>query len=345
MSGPTSPDISVVIPVRNRGELIRYTLESVRRASAGVAVEVIVVDDGSSFPAAESITQLGYHPDKMIRQDNQGLLFARLTGLTAASGRYVLFLDSDDLVSPEKLRAQVAAMDVTPAAVSYTDTARCTLAGDYDALAVQRDEPCLETTDAAEFHITVQPAPHSPVFRTDYLRSIVAGALFPPSPLYNPVAEIWFYHNAAPRPARIVKVPGPHTIIGLHPGARLTSYWERLGVASLAVQEAFARACPATPAAARARQLAAEKAFAAWRRLPRGFSPDFGRRLLGIWRRLNQKTDLRKLGGGGYQTLARLFGPVGAARLLKLVQSQSYARVRTVDDGAFRLLMGMLPPP
>jgi hypothetical protein len=173
----------------------------------------------------------------------------------------------------------------------------------------------------------------------------VAEAFFPPSPLYNSVAEIWFYHNAAPRPARVVKVPGPHTIIGRHPGVRLTSYWERLGVASLAVQEAFARASFAAPEATRVRQLAAEKAFGAWRRLPRGFSPEFGRRLLAIWHRLNRNTDLGRLGGGGFQILARLIGPVGAARVLKLAQNQPYTRVRTMDDESFCQLLAALPPP
>jgi hypothetical protein len=173
----------------------------------------------------------------------------------------------------------------------------------------------------------------------------VAEALFPPSPLYNPVAEIWFYHNAALRPARVVKVPGPHTIIGRHPGVRLTSHWENLGVASLAVQEAFAHTCAAVPEAAPVRQLAAEKAFGAWRRLPRGFSQEFSRRLLAIWRRLNRNTDLGRLGGGGFQIFARLIGPVGAARVLKLVQNQPYARVRTMDDESFRQLLAALPPP
>src|SRR4051812_14693416 len=98
---PTRPDLSVVIPVFNRGELIRYTLESVRRASAGLAVEVIVVDDGSTTPVADDIARLGYEPTQVIRQPNQGLLFARMTGLKHATGENVLFLDSDDLVSPD----------------------------------------------------------------------------------------------------------------------------------------------------------------------------------------------------------------------------------------------------
>ena len=339
------PDCSVIIPVFNRGELIRYTLESVRRAADGLSVEVVVVDDGSEPPAAESIARLGIAPARILRQSNQGLLFARLTGLAAATGRYVLFLDSDDLISRQKLRLQTAAMDAAPADVSYTDTARCLLQGDFDALSISPDANCPATENSAEFFISVQPAPHSPIFRTAFLRRTVAEALFPPSPLYNPVAEIWFYHNAAPRPARIVKVPGPHTIIGLHPGARLTSHWERLGVASLAVQEAFARASAGASQTAPVRQFVAEKAFGAWRRLPRGFSPEFAGRLLGIWRRLNRSTDLAKLGGGGFRFLARVLGPVTAARMLTLVQNPSYARARTMDDETFRPLLAALPPP
>lgn len=268
-----TPDLSVIIPVFNRGTLIRHTLESVRRAAAGLAVEVVIVDDGSEPPAAESIAALGFQPEKIIRQPNQGLLFARLAGLAAATGRHVLFLDSDDLVSPEKFRLQAAALDAGPADVSYTDTARCALGSDGGPLAAEPDTAYADTSDAAEFFIAVQPAPHSPMFRTDWLRATVAAAFFPPSPRHNPVAEIWFYHIAAIRAARVVKVPGPHALIGRHPGERLTDHWERLGVASLAVMEDFARACPAGPDTAAARQLVAEKAFGSWRRLPRDFSP------------------------------------------------------------------------
>ena len=345
MSRPASPDISVVIPVYNRGEIIRYTLESVRRAAEGLSVEVIVVDDGSAPPAAESIARLGFAPEKILRQSNQGLLFARLTGLAAATGRYVLFLDSDDLISREKLRRQITAMEAAQADVSYTDTAQCLLQGDYDALSITSDAPCLDTRDSAEFFICVQPAPHSPIFRTDYLRRIVAEAFFPPSPLYNPVAEIWFYHNAAPRPARVVKVPGPHTIIGLHPGVRLTSHWENLGVASLAVQEAFARACPDTPELAHVRQLVAEKAFGAWRRLPRGFSAEFCVRQLDIWRRLDREHRPDRLGGRIFQFLTLVLGAVSAARLLSLAQNPPYPRVRTLDRAAFTDLLRALPTP
>ena len=341
-----TPDLSIVIPVYNRGELIRYTLESVRRATANLAIETILVDDGSTVPAADSVARLGCVPTQVIRQTNQGLLFARLTGLAAANGRHVLFLDSDDLVTPDKLSAQVTAMDGGPADVSYTDTARATLTGDYDNLAIAHDGPLRVTADAATFFINVQPAPHSPIFRRTYLNDVVRTPFFPPSSLYNSVAEIWFYHNAAPRPGRVVYVPGPRAIIGQHPDARLTNHWEKLGVAALAVMEAFARSCPAdTPHARRARQLVGEKAFASWRRLPRHFSPEFSRRTLALWRTLTFATLTPALGGCLFQKLAHVLGPVAAARLLHRFQAGPYESCRTMADADLARLLAALPPP
>lgn len=339
----STPDLSIVIPVYNRGDVIRYTLESVRRASAGLDVETIIVDDGSTTPAAESLAGLGFAPTKLIRQANQGLLFARLAGLREVRGRNTLFLDSDDLVSAEKLRVQLAAMEEAAAEISYSDSARTTLEGDYEQLAITADPPGENTTDGAEFFIHVQPAPHSPIWRTDFLQRAVAGAFIPPSPLYNSVAEIWFYHNAAPLGARVVKTRGPHTIIGQHPGARLTNHWEKLGVASLAVMEAFARNCPDTPAAAAARQLVAEKAFGAWRRLPRGFSPEFSARLLAVWRTLSRDVRLERLGGRSFQLAARVVGPARAATWFRRWQNGDYAGCRTMSDTEVAALLAQLP--
>jgi len=338
------PDLSVIIPVFNRGDVIRYTLESVRRASAGLSVETVIVDDGSDPPTAETLARLGCTPGQLVRQNNQGLLFARLTGLARATGRNVLFLDSDDLVSPDKFRLQLAAMDAAGAEVSYSDSAHCVLEGDYEALAIIPDSPATDTADSTEFCLIVQPAPHSPIFRTDWLRQAVDQAFFPPSSLYNSVAEIWFYHNAAPRRGRAVRVPGPHTIIGTHPGTRLTNHWEKLGVASLAVMEAFARTCPDTPDATRARHFVAEKAFGAWRALPRDFNPEFCERILTLWRKLGPGR-MEKLGGRNFQILAQLLGPLPAARLLHRFQSRPYAQIRTLADAEFERLLHALPAP
>ena len=338
-----APDLSVVIPVYNRGVLVRHTLESVRAASAGLGVETVLVDDGSATPLADDLARLGLRVDRLVRQNNRGLLFARLAGLDAATGRSVLFLDSDDLLSPDKLHAHVAAHRAG-ADVAYSDSAHQSLDDHTGPLGVP--EPCAPqpaTADPAEFFITIQPAPHSPSFRAEYLRAQVAAAPFPPSPLYNPVAEIWFYHVCAPFPARVVKCAGL-AIGGRHPGARLTNHWERLAVASLAVQEAFARTLPSTPEGRRAAARFAVKAFDSWRRLPRGFHPGLCARQLDLWRRLAPDRDPAGLGGGVFQKTARLLGPETAGRLFRL-RNAPYSAGRTLDDAQLAALVATLPPP
>ena len=336
-------NFSVVIPVFNRGELVRHTINSVRRASNGLNVEIILIDDGSDVPLADDLARLGLSVDKLIRQPNRGLLFARLAGLAAASGRHVLFLDSDDLVSADKLHAHVVALDAG-ADVSYTDTARQTLDDDTGPLGPPHpDAPLPEVSDSADFFITVQPPPHSPAFRTDYLRARVAAAPFPPSPLYNPVAEIWFYHVCAPFPARIVKCPGT-ALVCSHAGARLTDHWERLPVASLAVQEAFARTCPATPSGLHAHAQFAAKAFGAWRRLPRNFSPEFCARQLALWQNSPVPAPRPLLGGPTFLAVARVLGITSAAWLFRCYQATPYATCRTLDDDALNALLHNLPP-
>jgi len=338
------PDLSVIIPVYNRGEMIRYTLESVDRAARGLEVETIVVDDGSTPPTEEVLETLGWKPTVLIRQENQGLLFARLAGLKQATGKYVVFLDSDDLVAPEKFRLQLAAMESSGAEVSYSDTAQCRLEGGYDQLKPVPGvvEPDFRTS--APFFIQVQPAPHSPIFRTAYVQAIVAQPFFPPSALYNPVAEIWFYHNAAPKPARVVKVPGFLTIVGVHAGARLTNHWERLGIASLAVMEAFARSVPADAATAEARELVGNKAFTSWRKLPKGFSGEICERHVRLWRTLSSHRP-GPLGGASFVAAARLLGPETAGRLFRWRQNQPYRACRTMTDEALEALLRKLPEP
>lgn len=341
----TAPDLSVLIPVYNRGELIRYTLESVRRASSELSVETLVIDDGSAKPVSEDLRALGYSFPRVLRQSNQGLLFARLAGLEQATGRYCVFLDSDDLVGREKFHRQIEALETTGADVSYTDTATCRLEGDFTSLTVEAQPASFQTDNAAEFYVRVQPPPHSPVFRTNYLRSVVKRAAFPPSALYNSVAEIWFYYNAAPLPGRVRYVPGPHTIIGIHPGVRLTNHWENLAVASLAVLEAFARSCTAsTPEAIRARELTAEAAFRAWRALPDDMAAGYSDRLLGIWKKFGPGRP-SEWGSQGFQNAAQILGPVTTDRLLRRIRPRPYEAVRTLGDTEFKQFLDRLPAP
>ncbi len=95
--------------------------------------------------------------------------------------------------------------------------------------------------------------------------------------------------------------------------------------------ESFMRHCPETPETRRARELVAARAFQAWRALPRDVHAAFQRRLLAVW--TNQPTaGCIGLGGPVFRFLARLGGPINAARLLRLLRGHSYDSCRTIED-------------
>src|ERR1035437_870774 len=102
------PLVSVIIPVFNRAKLLATALHSVAEQTFP-DWEAVVVDDGSSDESAEVALRVG-QPGKVrvVRHErNLGPSAARNSGILAARGRYVSFLDSDDSWHPEKLSRQV----------------------------------------------------------------------------------------------------------------------------------------------------------------------------------------------------------------------------------------------
>ena len=89
--------LSIIIPVYNVEPYLRECLESVLQQSFA-DWEAICVNDGSTDNSATILEEYGHKDDrfKIVNQPNGGLSAARNTGLKAATGEYVLFLDSDD---------------------------------------------------------------------------------------------------------------------------------------------------------------------------------------------------------------------------------------------------------
>ncbi len=117
MSG--NPLVSVVCPAYNCAQFIAPALESVF-AQTFHPIEVIVVDDGSTDSTPELIKS--YREVCYLRQVNSGPSAARNSGIRAARGEYVAFLDLDDLWIPEKLSNQVAALESCPeAGLAFSD--------------------------------------------------------------------------------------------------------------------------------------------------------------------------------------------------------------------------------
>jgi len=111
------PRVSVIIPCYNRADLLPFTLDSVRAQTFG-DWEAIVVDDHSQDKSLE-VAQRYAREDSRIRAvkrqtDRKGGNVCRNQGIVLARGEYVVFLDSDDLLSPSCLEHRVAAMDNTP---------------------------------------------------------------------------------------------------------------------------------------------------------------------------------------------------------------------------------------
>jgi glycosyltransferase involved in cell wall biosynthesis len=114
--------VSTVIPVYNRGPMLREAVDSVLRQS-WPQVEIVIVDDGSTDDTPALIERLvREHPGriKSLRQENAGPGVARQAGLALCTGEFIQFLDSDDLLLPNKFEAQVRGLRSDPeAGISY----------------------------------------------------------------------------------------------------------------------------------------------------------------------------------------------------------------------------------
>jgi glycosyltransferase involved in cell wall biosynthesis len=105
------PEVTVVIPTRNRRTLLMTTLAGVL-AQTDVDLEVVVVDEGSTDGTADAVAALGDARVRLLRNATaQGVVAARNRGLSAARGTWVGFCDDDDLWAPEKLASQIRAAE------------------------------------------------------------------------------------------------------------------------------------------------------------------------------------------------------------------------------------------
>jgi glycosyltransferase involved in cell wall biosynthesis len=93
------PEISVVIPLYNKGPYIERAITSVMSQSFQ-DFELIVVDDGSTDGGGEIVEAIRNPLLKLVRQENQGVSAARNRGIELARGEWIAFLDADDAWKP-----------------------------------------------------------------------------------------------------------------------------------------------------------------------------------------------------------------------------------------------------
>jgi glycosyltransferase involved in cell wall biosynthesis len=120
--GPSAPPgVSVIVPAYNAGAHIRAALESIAAQRDAPAIEVIVVDDGSTDDTGEQVdafarTAAGAVTVRLIAQANAGPSAARNRGIQASRADLIALLDADDLWPPERLHIQLALLAQHPQA-------------------------------------------------------------------------------------------------------------------------------------------------------------------------------------------------------------------------------------
>lgn len=106
------PLISVIIPAYNAEDYIASCLSSVLSQTLS-DIELIVVDDGSTDRTAAVVEESAQHDERvrLIRQENQFAGVARNTGMKAAAGKYLYFLDADDWIEPNALEVMYSSAE------------------------------------------------------------------------------------------------------------------------------------------------------------------------------------------------------------------------------------------
>lgn len=118
MTAARTPFFSVVIPVYNRAGVLRSAIASVL-AQTEQDFEIIVVDDGSSDNPQAAIERIAEPRIRYVRQPNGGGGRARNAGIDLARGRFVAFLDSDDVFLPRHLATMRALVEGTSHVAAY----------------------------------------------------------------------------------------------------------------------------------------------------------------------------------------------------------------------------------
>ena len=107
------PDLAIVIPALNEARTIGRVIEMARNHGT-----VFVVDDGSTDDTEVAMEQ---YRDRVnyIKKANGGVSNARNVGISASTGDWVAFLDSDDLWRPTKLEVQIRDLQRHPTAIAH----------------------------------------------------------------------------------------------------------------------------------------------------------------------------------------------------------------------------------
>ena len=163
------PEVTVVIPTRDRWALLRDALDSAL-AQEGVELEVIVVDDSSFWTIPEDELSDGDPRVQLLRLERgAGVARARNLAIERARAPWVAFLDDDDLWAPEKLRLQLEVARSDDVALVYTGAVHIDRDGHMLEL---RRTPDLNELPRGLFETNLIGGPSTVIARTELVRRV-----------------------------------------------------------------------------------------------------------------------------------------------------------------------------
>ncbi|MBW3021106.1 glycosyltransferase [Candidatus Woesearchaeota archaeon] len=320
-------DISVIIPAFNRIDSLKHSLQSVRKAVKNLNYEIIVVDDGSDVPLSEQMKEFNELKIKHIRQKNQGPLFARLKGLENAEGKYIQFLDSDDIIAINKLEDQIKLMNSKNLDVSYTDyqNARRLKSGDIE---ITSNVVYEESVNSDDLFMKIQPVLNTFVFKKKYLDHCMNNLTVKASDKFSYAADDkWFLFNLSVNKARVEKLKGFYNVVVNAEGLNLSKNWEKLTMSSTLLIKEFVDNCSDD----NINELLGELAFHLWRIIPKEFKSEIKESLLDCWLK-TPAVNSKKLGGQYFNLISKILGPINTAYLFSYFKKVKYSKYRTMTD-------------
>ncbi|MCM1337981.1 MAG: glycosyltransferase [Candidatus Amulumruptor caecigallinarius] len=259
MNSTPQGTVSVIMPAYNSQRYLTQSIESVLRGQESVPLELIIVNDGSA-DATAAIAGAYAATDPRVRvitQPNAGLSAARNAGLDAATGEYVAFIDSDDLMLPGALAHLLSLFDEGTDVVSgryYRGKTRAAAHFGSEG----RDRMLSLTGREAVIAMLYQRGMSSNAWGRIYRRAAIGTTRFTPGIYYE---DIDFNYRLFPRLRRL-RFSSRHVYFYRDAPGSITGVWSRKRLDVMRVTadieaDAEARRDPALLASARDRRLAA----------------------------------------------------------------------------------------
>jgi len=207
------PQVSIIVPAYNYAAFLPHALQSALVQPRELC-EVIVVDDGSTDDTPQILDRFSSRV-RVVSQSNQGLSAARNAGIAAARGRWLLFLDADDLLSPDAVRSQLGILETWGEAALAVCRSFFFEACDPHGVPIPCGEWRLfrQDLDAHLCHFNIAP-PHGFLVRRE---AVVRAGGFDTDLLACEDYDLWFRLAAAG--TRVVPNPAVLAAYRRHPGS------------------------------------------------------------------------------------------------------------------------------